>query len=443
LAQLRIAIFGLGYVGTVCAACLSRFGFEVLGVDVNETKNAQINEGRSPVVEPGLEALIRDGVRAGRLRATADAGEAVAWADVSLICVGTPSLANGSLDTSNVERVATTIGRHLRERSHRHTVVIRSTLLPGTTLDVILPTLEEESGKRGGHDFGLAYNPEFLREGSAVADFVEPAYTLVGGIDAESCDLVADVYRGIDRPLHIVSIPEAEMAKYAANAFHATKIVFANEIANFSKAAGVDGRSVMRLLTEDSRLNISPAYLRPGFAYGGSCLPKDVRALLHAARQRDVELPMLRNVEESNAIQLRRGIDLVLAQPGRRVGVLGLSFKAGTDDLRESPIVQLVEALLGKGYEIQIYDDDVNLARVLGTNREYMEAVLPHLAELMVDDGEALLDRADTIVVGNSAPAFASLVSRSRNQAIVDLVGLGLSDEQCDSLGDRYHGISW
>ena len=440
---MRISIFGLGYVGTVCAATLSRFGFDVLGVDVNETKNAQINDGRSPIVEPGLEELIREAVEAGRLAATADHEQAVESSELSLVCVGTPSRPNGSLDTSHVEDLARTIGRHLRERSDRHTVVVRSTLLPGTTLGRLKPLLEEESGKRCGEEIGLAYNPEFLREGSAIADFMDPPYTLVGGLDGDSTEAAAGLYGELDAPLHRVSIPEAEMAKYAANAFHATKIVFANEVANFSKAAGVDGRRVMELLVQDSRLNISPAYLRPGFAFGGSCLPKDVRALLHAARQGDVDLPLLESVQESNALQLRRGIELVLAQPGKRVGVLGLSFKAGTDDLRESPVVQLVEALLGKGYEVRIYDGNVNVARVLGTNREYIEAVVPHLADLMVDDASALLDGCDTIVVGNDSPEFAELVAGTREQVVVDLVALRLSDEQLRSLGDRYQGISW
>jgi GDP-mannose 6-dehydrogenase len=417
---MRISIFGLGYVGTVCAAALARSGFEVVGVDVNETKNAQINEGRSPIVEPGLEELIGEAVGAKRLSATSDHEQALESSELSLICVGTPSRSNGSLDTSHVEDVARTIGGHLRNRDGRHTVVVRSTLLPGTTLGRVRPLLEEASGKSCGDEIGLAYNPEFLREGSAIADFMDPPYTLVGGLEDASADAAASLYNGLDAPLHRVTIPEAEMAKYAANAFHAAKIVFANEIANFSKSAGVDGRRVMELLVQDVRLNISPAYLRPGFAYGGSCLPKDVRAL-----------------------QLRRGIELVLAQPGRRVGVLGLSFKAGTDDLRESPVVQVVEALLGKGYEIRIYDDNVNVARVLGTNREYIEAVVPHLADLMVDDPNELLAGSDTIVVGNGNPEFAELVAGAGDRLVVDLVGLGLSEEQRQLLGDRYQGISW
>ena len=440
---MRVSIFGLGYVGTVCAACFARFGHEVLGVDLNADKNAQITAGRSPIVEPGVEELVRDGVAAGRLSATSDAEHAVSWSDLSLICVGTPSRANGSLDTSNVEDVARSIGRALRERDGRHTVVVRSTLLPGTTLGLVRQALEEESGKRCGGEVGLAYNPEFLREGSAVADFGDPPYTLVGGIDEASARDAAALYATLDAPLHLISIPEAEMAKYAANAFHAAKIVFANEIARFSHAAGLDGRRVMELLVQDSRLNISPAYLRPGFAYGGSCLPKDVRALLHAARQRDVELPLLHGVHESNDLHLRRGIDLVLAQPGRSIGVLGLSFKAGTDDLRESPVVRLVEALLGKGYRVSIYDRNVNLARVLGANREYIEAVVPHLAELMVDDALELLERCDTVVVGNAAPEFAELVVGTTAKSVVDLVGLPLTDAQRGALGDRYAGIAW
>ena len=440
---MRVSIFGLGYVGTVCAACLARFGHDVIGVDLNEYKNAQISSGRSPIVEPGLEELIGEAVEAKRLSATSDHERAVAESELSLICVGTPSRANSSLDTSHVEHVAQTIGGALRREDRRHTVVVRSTLLPGSTLGLVLPALEEASGKRCGEELGLAYNPEFLREGSAVTDFRDPPYTLVGGLDEESARTAAQLYENLDAPLHLVTIPEAEMAKYAANAFHAVKIVFANEIANFSHGAGVDGRRVMELLVQDSRLNISPAYLRPGFAYGGSCLPKDVRALLYAARQSDVELPLLRSLPQSNELQLRRGLELVLAQPGKRVGVLGLSFKAGTDDLRESPVVQLVEALIGKGYEVRIFDGNVNLARLLGTNREYIESVVPHLAELMVADAGELVDSSDTVVVGNAMPEFAELVARSQAGPVVDLVGLPLTDRQRETLGDRYVGISW
>ena len=440
---MRVAIFGLGYVGTVCAACLARFGHEVVGVDLNEDKNAQISAGRSPIVEPGLEELIGEAVEAGRLSATSDHEQAVAGSELSLVCVGTPSRPNGSLDTSHVEHVARTIGEALRGGEDRHIVVVRSTLLPGSTLGLVRPALEAASGKRCGEEIGLAYNPEFLREGSAVADFRDPPYTLVGGLDDGSARTAAKLYESLDAPLHLVTIPEAEMAKYAANAFHAAKIVFANEIAGFSHAAGVDGRRVMDLLVQDSRLNISPAYLRPGFAYGGSCLPKDVRALLYAARQSDVEVPLLRSLPESNELQLRRGLELVLGQPGKRVGVLGLSFKAGTDDLRESPVVQLVEALIGKGYEVRIYDGNVNLARVLGTNRAYIEAVVPHLADLMVDDGEQLLASCETVVIGNDSPEFAGLVDGVDSQSVIDLVGLSLSDSQREALGERYFGIAW
>jgi GDP-mannose 6-dehydrogenase len=440
---MRVAIFGLGYVGTVCAACLARFGHEVVGVDVNDEKNAQISAGRSPIVEPGLEELIREAVEAGRLEATSDHTRAIEATELSLICVGTPSRRNGSLETSHVEEVARDIGRALKGRKEPHTVVVRSTLLPGTTLSLVRPALEQESGRRCGEDLGLAYNPEFLRESSAVADFHDPPYTLVGGIDERSARAAAELYADLEAPLHLVTIPEAEMAKYAANAFHATKIVFANEIAAFSHAAGVDGRRVMDLLVQDARLNISPAYLRPGFAFGGSCLPKDVRALLHAARQRDVELPLLQSVPESNQLQLLRGIELVLAQPGKRVGVLGLSFKAGTDDLRESPVVQLVETLVGKGYDVRIYDGNVNLARLLGTNRAYIEAVVPHLADLMVDDAEQLLASCDTVVIGNDSPEFVGLIADVDSQPVVDLVGLSLSDSEREAIGERYLGIAW
>lgn len=441
---LRVAIFGLGYVGSVSMGCLARLGHETLGVDVNGDKVAQIASGRSPIAEHGLEDLISAGVESGKLRATCSAASAVAWADVSLVCVGTPSRPNGSLDTGYVERVVCEIGMALRERRSRHAVIIRSTLLPGTTVGTLQPLLEAASGKRCGSDMGLAYNPEFLREGTAVRDFDSPPYTVIGAIDDASFRDAARVYAAVDAPIERVSVPEAEMIKYAANAFHAAKITFANEIGNFCKRASLDSHRVMEVIARDTKLNISSAYLKPGYAYGGSCLPKDLRAILYAARQSDVDLPMLQSLPVSNARQVQRGIDAVLETGSRKIGILGFSFKAGTDDLRESPMVQLIEALLGKGFDLRLYDKNVSWARIAGANRQYIEAVVPHLADLMVESIDEVVAHADVLVIGNNSHEFTELLTRPVRQVVVDLVRLpGISEDRTLAMQGRYRGICW
>ncbi len=441
---MRIAIFGLGYVGAVSCACLAELGHDILGVDINETKVAQINAGASPIMEAQLDTLITKAVQEKRLCATTDGAEAVAWADASLLCVGTPSRPNGSLDTSYVEHVICSIGDALSQREGRHTVIVRSTLLPGTTLGRLKPLLEAASGKRCGPDIGLAYNPEFLREGTAVKDFYAPPYTVVGGIDEASADVAAAVYGGVNAPVHRVTIPEAEMLKYGANAFHALKITFANELGVFSKSVDVDSHRILDLLTQDTKLNISPAYLKPGFAYGGSCLPKDLRAILYAARQHDLELPLLQSLPRSNALHIQRGIDLVLEQNCRKIGVLGLSFKAGTDDLRESPIIQLIEALIGKGCQLKLYDRNVNWAKVMGANRRYIESVIPHISELMVNSVDEVIAHADVLIVGNNSPEFADLPQKAADKRIIDLVRLpGTAAGHSQEADGRYHGICW
>lgn len=441
---MRIAVFGLGYVGTVSSACLAKLGHEIVGVDINAQKVAQINAAESPIVEAGLEDLIRAAVQSGRLRATTNNTEAIAWADVSLICVGTPSRRNGSLDTAYVEHVLRDIGKALRERTKRHTVVVRSTLLPGTTLGVLRPILEQASGKWCGADIGLAYNPEFLREGTAVKDFDAPPYTVVGGIDATSVEAAAEVYQGVEAPIHKVSIPEAEMIKYGCNAFHALKIVFANELGNFSKAAGVDSHVVLGMLTQDTKLNISPAYMKPGFAYGGSCLPKDLRALLFAARTHDLELPMLQSLSVSNSLQIKRAVDMALAQKKRNVAVLGFSFKAGTDDLRESPTVELIETLLGKGCQLRLYDKNVSWAKLMGANKQYIETVIPHISDLMVETLEEAVRDSEVLIIGNNSPEFAALLSEPLDKVVIDLVRVpGLTAEWLQQMEGRYHGICW
>ena len=438
---MKLSVFGLGYVGCVSAACFAREGHEVVGVDVNPLKVEIINGGRSPIVEAGVDELIGEMVGAGRLRATTDTAEAVRSTEVSLVCVGTPSNANGSLDLTYVKRVCQQIGAAVEGKRERHTVVVRSTMLPGTVEGVIVPALEVYSGKQAGRDFGVAVNPEFLREGTSLKDFYSPPFTLVGADDEDVAAAVRRLYKGVDAPVLVTSVKAAEMVKYACNCFHALKVSFANEIGNICKALGVDSHEVMRLFCEDTKLNISAAYLRPGFAFGGSCLPKDLRAVTYRARQADVDTPVLRAALESNERQIERAYEMVLAGGSRRVGVLGLAFKAGTDDLRESPMVALVERLIGKGMQLSIYDADVRRANLMGANREYIEREIPHIWSLMRASVREVLDASDVVVIGNGAKEFREVESQVRaGQRVVDLVrafGPRTSD------GDGYQGICW
>ena len=419
----RIGVFGLGYVGAVSAAALANEGHEVIGVDPNLLKVEMINEGRSPVIEAGLEELLRDGVMAGRIRATTDAAEAVGSTDVSLVCVGTPSNRNGSLDLTQVEKVCQEIGLALGELRERHVVVIRSTMLPGSTGRVVIPTLEAASGRRANADFGICVNPEFLREGTSIRDFYEPPFTLIGGEDDADIEAVSHLYATLSAEVVTVPIAVAEMAKYVSNAFHALKVAFANEIGTVCDEEGLDAVSVMQVLCRDTKLNISPAYLRPGFAFGGSCLPKDLRALVHLARRADADVPLLESISRSNAAQVDRALNAITASGRTRVGVLGLAFKAGTDDLRESPIVELIERLIGKGYQVRVYDRNVSLANLHGANRVYIEREIPHIATLMADTVEEIVEASDVVVIGNADPAFveacADVAPRTR---VVDLV---------------------
>jgi GDP-mannose 6-dehydrogenase len=399
---MRISVFGLGYVGCVSAACLASMGHEVVGVDVNPVKADMINAGRAPIVEERIGELVEQAVRDGGLRATTEAAEAVAWSAISLVCVGTPSAPNGSLSTTYLERVAEQIGRSLRAG---HVVVFRSTMLPGTCAELLVPILERSSGLRAGVDFGVAVNPEFLREGSSVRDFFAPPKTVIGESDEASGDVVAALYEGLPGEVFRVPIPVAEMTKYADNAFHAVKIGFANELGAVCQALGLDSHRVMDVFLADRKLNISPAYLRPGFAFGGSCLPKDLRGLVYAARMADVSVPLLSHVLPANEAHLQRAFDLVTAPGRRKVGLFGLAFKPGTDDLRESPMVELAERLLGKGYDLRIYDANVSLSRLMGANRAYIAERLPHLEDLLGDSVEEVLGHAEVCVVGCTDPA--------------------------------------
>ncbi len=417
---MRIAVFGLGYVGCVSAACLARAGHEVTGVDINPDKVSLINAAVPPVVEPGLKELLAEVVPAGRLRAVSSAAEAVAATDLALVCVGTPSRPSGQLDVEALARTAEDIGRALASRTRPYTVVLRSTVLPGTAHAVLVPALEGQGERRA--PARVAVNPEFMREGSALRDFARPPMILVGCDDARTGELVESLYAGIDAPVVRTGVRNAEMVKYASNAFHALKVCFANEVGDVCQALGADQQEVMRIFRMDRALNVSEAYLRPGYAFGGSCLPKDVRALLHAAGRADVPTPVLAGILPSNDAQVRRAVDAVLATRKKRIGVVGLAFKPGTDDLRESPMVTLVEALIGKGCNVRILDRSVSIARLVGANRRYIEEEIPHIASLMCESADALLGHAEVLVVGAACEeAERVLADAGPGHQVVDL----------------------
>jgi GDP-mannose 6-dehydrogenase len=433
---MKISVFGLGYVGAVSAACLAADGHTVIGVDTNPVKVDLLNQGRAPVIEAGLDQLITEGVRSGRLRATTDCDEAVAGTDLGFVCVGTPSKSNGSLDLAYLRRVAEDIGQSLHRQPTPFVVVIRSTVLPGTTRDVLLPDLERAAGR----PVPVGVHPEFLREGTAVRDYYEPPKVVLGTLDEEVRALVTPVAERPGAPLIQTDLELAEMAKYADNAWHALKVTFANEIGSLAKAQGLDGQRVMEILCADTKLNLSPVYLRPGFAFGGSCLPKDVRALRYQGRSLDLDLPVLNAILPSNQQQLDRAFQMVADAGSRQIGVLGLAFKAGTDDLRESPMVEVVERLIGKGYDVCIYDANVNLAKLVGANKSYILEQIPHISDLMVASIDEVLDRARTLVIGNADPAFRAVAEQPRpGQRIVDLIRV----VQRRSDGDGYDGICW
>jgi GDP-mannose 6-dehydrogenase len=422
---MRVSIFGLGYVGCVSAACLAADGHDVLGVDINEGKVALLNDGHSPIVEPGLQTLIAEQHKLGRLRATAQSDNAVMATDLSFVCIQTPSAANGSLDLRFVLRVSEEIGAALRRKATPHVVVFRSTMLPGTMEELVLPVLAKASGKQPGVDFGVAYHPEFLREGSAIADYRKPARTVVGATDARSSEMVAMLYQGIDAPVVHCGLRMAELVKYGDNAFHALKVAFANEMGAICKSAQVDSHELMKIFCQDTKLNLSPVYLKPGYAFGGSCLPKDLRALTYLARSHDLQVPVLEGILTSNAAHKQRALNMVTALGKKRVGVLGLSFKDGTDDLRESPTVELVEQLIGKGYSVCIFDPHVAVTRLTGANKAYIDRELPHIASLLVEDSATLVERSEVIVATKAAPHYAQALSLVRSdQHIVDLVRL-------------------
>ena len=422
---MRIAIFGLGYVGSVSAACLATTGHDVVGVDVDPQKLRLVSEGKSPVTEPDLDELLAQAVQSGQLRVTSDTARAVRESNLSLVCVGTPSRRNGSLESTFLERVVEEIGQALSSHSDYHVVAIRSTLLPGVLESKLIPLLERASGRRVGDDLGVCVNPEFLREGSAIRDFKNPPFTIVGESDPRAGDVLLQVYAHLDTPVRRVRPDEASMVKYASNAFHAVKVAFANEIGAISQPLGIDARRVMQIFCEDRDLNISPRYLQPGFGFGGSCLPKDLRALNYVAKDRDISTPLLASVLASNDAHIRRVVDIVLDSAKRRVALLGLSFKSGSDDLRESPFVTLAEALIGKGLALRVCDPDVALGQLVGRNRAYIEERLPHVAQLMAEDWEALATDAEVVIIAKriADPSRIAQVVRE-DQIVIDLVGI-------------------
>ena len=439
---MKVSIFGLGYVGAVSAGCLAKNGNHVLGVDTHQGKVDHINAGESPIIEDGISELISTVVREGRLRATTDAAEAIAETELSIVCVGTPSAPNGKLDLSYLASVSRDIGCALSKKKSPHTVVVRSTVLPGTVEEQVIPILESSSGRKVGDGYRVFYNPEFLRESTSIADFFAPPLTLVGSNGVDSPDTIRDLYKGIDAPFHVVPIRVAEMLKYSCNAFHALKISFANEIGRVAKKLGADSHLVMELVCHDTKLNISKAYLRPGFAFGGSCLPKDLRALTYRAKELDVNLPMLSAIVPSNNVHVDEAMNIIRGTGKRKVGLLGLSFKAGTDDLRESPLVTLAEKLIGKGFDLRVFDPLVNLDRLVGANKTYILREIPHISRLMAPTMSSVLDFAEVVVIGNTSREFKTLETHKfgPEQSILDLVGLlkGKAPQ-----GVPYHGICW
>jgi GDP-mannose 6-dehydrogenase len=437
---MRISIFGLGYVGSVLAGCFANDGHEVIGIDPVQNKVDLLNNGKPPVIEKDVDLLFQKAISNGTLKASTDSTEGVMNSEISLICVGTPPKLNGELDLQYVRRVCEKIGTALKNKNDYHLVALRSTVLPGTCRDVVIPILEKSSQKIAGKDFGVCVNPEFLREGSGVDDFHSPAKLVIGAIDEKSSNLMISLNKKIKSSIILTDFETAEMIKYTDNAWHALKITFANEIGNICKELQIDSHRLMDIFCQDTKLNISSNYLRPGFAFGGSCLPKDVRALIHRARKSDLDIPVINSICTSNALQIKRGLQMIQSHESKKIGILGFSFKEGTDDLRESPVVEIIELLLGKGYDIKIYDSNVNLAKIIGANKEFIFERIPHIANVMVDDMQVVIDHADILVLGTKSSEFKSVLGKVTNkQIIIDLVRI---TENFAGFGN-YHGICW
>ena len=440
--SLSVSIFGLGYVGSVSAACFASMGHRVIGVDVSRAKVEMLDSGRTPIIEARMSEMVAEANKACRLHATTSAIEAVLNSDASFVCVGTPSLKNGKLDLSHIENVAREIGAAIRQKKTPHVFVLRSTVLPGTTEAVVLPILEKESGKKCGPDFTVCYNPEFMREGSAVADFLNPPYTILGASDTNHLAPLRELYKNVPATLYETTIPVAEMVKYFSNCYHALKVGFANEMGTMCKHLGVDAQAVTKIFTSDTKLNISPAYLSPGFAFGGSCLPKDLRAITYKAKELDLKLPVLESLMPSNAEHVDRAVDMVMSTGKKKIAQLGLSFKAGTDDLRESPQVQLIKRLMGEGLEVRVWDEDVSLGRLAGANRQYIEEVIPHIGSVLSADLESVLRSAEVVILGNKSASKERLAGHLRpEQIVIDLIHL--EHVKRPEGAKTYEGICW
>lgn len=438
---MNISIFGLGYVGFVTGICLAKNGHNVIGVDVNPAKVELVNDGTSPIVEEQIDEFITEVHRNGRFKATTDAREAILKTDVSFVCVGTPSLDNGDIDLKYLDRVSCEIGAVLKDKPDFHVVVFRSTTSPGKTEEMLIPLLEENSNKKAGKDFGVVFNPEFLREGSSIKDFYHPPKIVYGGTDDESIRLLAEIYSEIDAPSIRTSLKCSEMVKYADNIFHALKIAFSNEIGRLCGSLGIDSHEVMNIFVEDRKLNISPAYLKPGFAFGGSCLPKDIRAFLYRCKSLDLDVPVISAIMKSNQQQIDMAVNMIRRSKNKKIGVLGLSFKPGTDDLRESPIVTLIETLIGKGYDVKVHDENVSLANLIGTNREYIYSTIPHIANLLTGDLKEVLGHAEILVIGHDHPDYKALKGDLEPYELV--LDLARVWDEYEDLGSNYAGICW
>jgi len=438
---MKISILGLGYVGAVSLGCLVRDGHEIVGADIDETKLRLIQEGKTPIIEEGMEELMTSVASSGRVSVTTNAAEAVLKTDISFICVGTPSASNGGQDLTAIKRLCEQMAEAIKEKTNYHVFIIRSTVSPGTVENIIRPILEKFSGKSMGDDFGLGFQPEFLREGSSIRDYDNPPYTVIGADSERSIDVVKEVFQHLPCQFISCSIKTAEMLKYCCNVFHALKATFSNEIGRISQALGVDSQEVMRLVCEDKNLNISPAYMRPGFAFGGSCLPKDMRALMKLAKDNDVSVPMLENILPSNKNHIEHAETLIKKTGKKSIGLIGLSFKTGTDDLRESPLVDLVEYLIGKGYNLKIYDPEVNVARLIGANKRYIEESIPHISSLMKPACKEVIESSELIIVGLNNKDIVKDVYEYTTDShfILDLTDI----PEKEKLSGHYQGICW
>jgi len=440
---MKIGVFGLGYTGCVSAACLAQLGHDVIGVDISYKKVKLIETGVSPIVEKELDAIIQEQVNEGRLKTTQNTGQAVGFSELILVCVGTPDNGRGDIDYKQIERVCGDIGDALRDKDEYITIVIRSTILPGFARSIVIPALELNSGKKAGRDFGFVLNPEFLREGSGVYDFYHPPKTVVAALDKKSENVMEQLYKPIDENILFTGIEEASLIKYVDNAFHAVKVTFANEIGRLCKELNVDTRSVIELFIRDKKLNISPLYLKPGFAFGGSCLPKDLRAVTGKAGELNVNLPLLNSVLKSNAEHIQYAYRLIKKSGKKNVGFLGLSFKSDTDDLRESPYVSLVNYLLANDFNIKIFDSNVKITKLVGANKEFIEKSIPDIESMLCDSADPVISESDIIVIGNRVTDYEkALKDMSLSKKIIDLSILNTTSDFNTNEVD-YEGICW